>query len=112
MSRGGPPGSSACRQLLRPEQEQSHDALPDMACRDWSAQVCLHQLHGGRTHQVRPGLGLRPAEEEDKKDVRVIAGRHRSSNLVQCVGTHNGQVIVRIVGLLSFLRPRLLVPWS
>ena len=56
----------SCMQLFRPEQEQPHDALPDVACRDWFAQFSLHQLHAGRTHQVRPGLVIRATEEEDE----------------------------------------------
>ena len=50
-----------------------------MACLDWSAQVCLNQLHGGRPHQVCHGLGHWRAKEDDKEDIAVITGRHRGS---------------------------------
>ena len=78
---------------------------PAVARRDWSAQVCPHHLHGGRTHQDRTELGLRTAEEDDKKaDIEAACKASSVCNLMQSVGTQDEQVIVPCYHWTTFFR--------
>ena len=72
--RSEPP--APCRQLFRPEKEQSYDAIFDVACRDWPEQFCRHQFHGGRPYQVCTGLVLRTAQATGSAHFHFVTGGH------------------------------------